>query len=171
MRRILFNSLCAISLLLAVATALLWGRSYWVADNFRHTGPAEAEEFASGLGASWLVRYQDFARAGVQEYARHQWVTHASLTIRAQDRDAAPDYLRFGGVRAFHYQNIPDGYSEVAFPAWLMALMFSILPAVWLFRRQRAERRKGTGCCLTCGYDLRATPDRCPECGTLRRIS
>jgi hypothetical protein len=52
-------------------------------------------------------------------------------------------------------------------PWWPLLLGSSLLPAVRcllpLARRRYAAR---PGRCRQCGYDLRATPDRCPECGT-----
>ena len=41
----------------------------------------------------------------------------------------------------------------------------AVLPAVRVRSLLRERRRKRHGLCLACGYDLRATPGRCPECG------
>jgi peptidoglycan/LPS O-acetylase OafA/YrhL len=51
--------------------------------------------------------------------------------------------------------------------AWI--LLGSILAAFVLRRRtrNRLEQRLRAGLCINCGYDLRATRGRCPECGTV----
>lgn len=58
---------------------------------------------------------------------------------------------------------------EVLVPFWMLATVFAMLPAAHaaiLVRRRRRRRRAADGRCVRCGYDLRASPERCPECGT-----
>ena len=53
-------------------------------------------------------------------------------------------------------------YSRVVLIALVVPLMNVAMGAI---DRRRGRRRRAAGCCLHCNYDLRATPDRCPECG------
>jgi len=59
-------------------------------------------------------------------------------------------------------------FVAVVIPYWCL-LPLALLPTVALLRRWRRQRlRKKRGQCLACGYDLRASGSRCPECGAER---
>jgi hypothetical protein len=57
---------------------------------------------------------------------------------------------------------------------WHICAFFAVLPAFqltrWLLRRLRRSRRQRGGMCVACGFDLRVTPDRCPECGHVAEL-
>jgi hypothetical protein len=55
-------------------------------------------------------------------------------------------------------------YVRVGVPLWFVELL-ACLPSAWWGWRVLRRRRIKPGFCVQCGYDLRATPERCPECG------
>lgn len=77
--------------------------------------------------------------------------------------------LRPGSDPSFAFQRSGGQWPsvEVVFPHWLLAILClsPYVPAVLGTFRRAARRRRNA--CLRCGYDLRATPGRCPECGAV----
>jgi hypothetical protein len=50
-------------------------------------------------------------------------------------------------------------------PYAVLILPLLLPPGIWCRRRWQINHAKRAGLCPRCGYDLRATKDRCPECG------
>ena len=65
-----------------------------------------------------------------------------------------------GGVVTFRAQ------TSLTFAYWQLMGATLIGPLLAFVPRRRKKRSK-QGLCRSCGYDLRATPDRCPECGAV----
>jgi hypothetical protein len=58
------------------------------------------------------------------------------------------------------------GFFRFVIPIWAIWVLLGILPFRWIRCRVR-DGHRGQGLCDHCGYDLRATPTRCPECGAI----
>ena len=64
------------------------------------------------------------------------------------------------------------GWSTIT-PFWMLTIVFALLPMTWMsiaLWRRRRRKRIAAGLCARCGYDLRASAEICPECGTARPI-
>jgi hypothetical protein len=145
LHRWLFNGLCVLSLLMCFATATVWVRCssrFYTSQVIPLTdGPARWEIVCTkGKFVVWKSR-------GI------------SPTVR-------PTTLPKGTVWVGVSQATP--YAQVSY--WELTAFFATLPAFWsvLTLRRRCHQRESASIpCPICGYDLRATPERCPECGAV----
>jgi hypothetical protein len=103
---------------------------------------------AFGIFSNWVPVYINF----------ETW--HGNHLARACEFDASGGGFCVGAGRIGGIGYFPWG--EVILP-------FLVLPGIELLLIWRRWRRPVVlpGKCVVCGYDLRATPDRCPECGTV----
>lgn len=59
------------------------------------------------------------------------------------------------------------GRAALCVPVLLIAVIcgVGVMSARMTWRELVIQERRSQGLCPQCGYDLRATPDQCPECG------
>ena len=166
MRRRLFSILCGLSFLLFVAAVALWAdcrshsSSLWYGTDEKIQFSIEADQrnvVISNVTAKWPEH-----DAAVWHYD-HDEPSYIAI------RDCVPQSPSMLG---FHVPTRRlNGRTGIVMPYWFVLLVPAVLPAMWSWRfwTHAACRRHRirNGLCLQCGYDLRATPSRCPECGTI----
>jgi hypothetical protein len=187
--RWLFHAAAALSLLLTAAVVVEWGRGYrrWEYAGFARvtmedgrlverrvdliackgvvwflvdrsmtepSGPAAewVAEPRERLNRGWQLRLGSYDNT-LQPQGASQWAAYHATGFR----------YAYNGVAAQAFENW-----NLVVPMWALLAVTLVVPAVWLVawrRRARAAARVGAGLCVQCGYDLRASPERCPECG------
>ena len=183
--RVGLDATAVLSLLACVALVVLWVRDGWVVDGVEWEqirvgdgvwAKRSAEVLAGkgGVKVGWSKITQP---AGPEDQAlpgRFTWRTHDPRSVAILRPKGAWQRLGFGAnAGTLTAEAIIKGYREsfwtVRAPFWFLVAVASALPA-WRSRgwgrAVRGRRRSARGLCGGCGYDLRATSNRCPECGT-----
>jgi hypothetical protein len=79
--------------------------------------------------------------------------------------------LESDAINAFSVLESQAACRELYVSGWFAAAMLLILPGIvgtrFVKQMYVARRLRVRGLCPTCGYDLRASPERCPECGNV----
>jgi hypothetical protein len=106
---------------------------------------------------------------GVRLLRRTEYVWHppASVEIELWDRPSSARRTASLETSGPTYTKVRE--MGISLPCWQAAVLSACLPANSLLRRRRRQigkLRLERGQCVRCGYDLRASPDRCSECGT-----
>jgi len=178
--RRLFAILSALSLMLCIVAVGLWVRSYHTADwlTYQWTSPPDkpySHHRWSMLSVRGFltVRFEFVSGGNPQDADNEEWLRNqsddwAGLRI-SHDRGDAPWADEHDGVIDSSIGIVPlTVVNRTSIPIRFAAIVTILLMpcVVWCHFAIRRMRRPPIGLCHTCGYDLRASKEKCPECGT-----
>lgn len=185
----MFTLASAISLLGCLAISALWTRSYWHRDSCTFHSRGQRWELVSQRGrlrvdnqpqredenrqydqaiGLWLQQTRKLSDIHDQAVRAIDYPDPSDPRHRKAWRRAYDTLMEVN--QSFNSQPQPpvvSTYVAHTSPDAIPVIATAVLPIVWLFRRLRRNGRGRKGLCAACGYDLRASKDRCPECGTV----
>ena len=162
-------------LLLAIATAGLWVRGRGASDGLLLFGPGgRMQVLAAGKGRLRLfISNIEFGpeRAWTMDVA-HGSLEEMERLVQLLSKPGNPSIslgpLGLTGQRTNAFAMPGQWFLFATVPHWLPIGLFCIPPLLAARIRLRQWQRKRNGLCLNCGYDLRGSPEGCPECGAGR---
>jgi hypothetical protein len=180
MIRRLFTLLSALSLVICVATCVLWVRGHFVEDSLAWRRSDAHSLLRSSPGhlildvnvSGWSAVPPAFTHetAPPNPNAVHE-ARMSGLVLNVGPQDTWVWGERAGFAWSRWAGNGGNSISMLVVPVWAATAATGLLPLAWCGAaalRSRARRRaRRDSLCPGCGYDLRASPGRCPECGAM----
>jgi hypothetical protein len=167
------------SLVLCVLATALWARSFYVSEDVSVRHPTFGASAHSGKGG---IRIGYNTLTYPSEESRQLAYKYRGEPFKyTRFSEGISRYPLFKNNRTFLHAlgigldvgmavipgNIRSEYRFITLPYWAVVVMLAMAPIWQLVRALRRRRRPSPGHCPSCGYDLRATPERCPECGAV----
>lgn len=163
MKRRPFAILAVLSTLLCATLAVSWARS--------HHAPEAIFDASGGwqlVSADRRIAWYDSPRPRALRSLHQSDIWYESdIGELVWSRIVILDVLHEHGRLGFAWWR--SGPARIlVLPHAALMLLFAVAPASVLSAHVGGSFRRASkfGCCVHCGYDLRATPERCPECGT-----
>jgi hypothetical protein len=178
MRRRLLNLMTLLSLVLCVGAIVFYARTFGHWEIASSSGPRHNINFYSWSG---VVALTGTVGDGVPAGEGRRWSHHRGVNpgYSLAVSPVKPGPVRWGfGIHVNRTVGPPAGnwrlgdwpVVSVFAPWWFVVAVTAAMPTHWLWRRRAERRRQRRGLCPACGYDLRASPGRCPECGTIAGV-
>ena len=172
MRRRVWGIFAVVSVLALAGVTVMWVRSHRVADVVGYEW-----RFTAHDGVYW-IRYTAVGsvRGTVQVGAGHFLPLNVPLASLGRGLYAERRVISSSATRAtpawsvlgleYHRIELPTGFYSwsIGVPYWFLCACAAAMSFLAWWRWRRARRKVGT--CARCGYDLRESRERCPECGT-----